>query len=301
MDRNDAFYEEDSDLDITFTHEERASQQLNDEDYSNKIHVTINKEVKLLIDEYAASDTSRELGGVLIGGYEEKSGCYEVYIKARIKAHYSEASKSNIKFTHQTWEYIDRVKEEYYPDDKMVGWFHTHPGFGVFLSDYDLFIQNNFFEFPFQVAYVVDPVKGGAGFFGKIDGEIMKIKYNLEENVISTYRSRSSFTRNSGKIKFQWILNVFLLIGLLYISYLVIFPSKSDNEFNKANFDSQISILEGETSRNIESINDVIKSMEGKIENIEKEIEKLRKEMVNSKQELNDIEQDTDDNTNFGY
>ena len=59
----------------------------------------------------------------------------------------------------------------------MLGWFHSHPGYGVFLSGMDMFIENNFFNLPYQVAYVVDPLSGKDGFFGWEDqGKIKKIE-----------------------------------------------------------------------------------------------------------------------------
>jgi proteasome lid subunit RPN8/RPN11 len=47
----------------------------------------------------------------------------------------------------------------------MVGWYHTHPGFGIFLSGMDLFIHQNFFTQIWHVAYVLDPRARTSGFF----------------------------------------------------------------------------------------------------------------------------------------
>ena len=78
----------------------------------------------------------------------------------------AEERRASITFTHETWAHINAVREERYPELRIVGWFHTHPGYGVFLSGYDLFIHRNFFNLPWQLAYVIDPVGGEAGFFG---------------------------------------------------------------------------------------------------------------------------------------
>jgi hypothetical protein len=51
-----------------------------------------------------------------------------------------------------------------------VGWYHTHPDYGIFLSGQDLFIHRNFFDQPLQVAYVVDPIRQTRGFFQWRDG-----------------------------------------------------------------------------------------------------------------------------------
>ncbi|MBI5036549.1 Mov34/MPN/PAD-1 family protein [Candidatus Micrarchaeota archaeon] len=47
----------------------------------------------------------------------------------------------------------------------FVAWCHSHPGYGCFLSATDLRTQKDFFNEPFHVALVVDPVRGEKKFF----------------------------------------------------------------------------------------------------------------------------------------
>ena len=47
----------------------------------------------------------------------------------------------------------------------IVGWYHTHPDFGVFLSDRDRFIHEHFFAHPGQIAHVIDPIRKTEGVF----------------------------------------------------------------------------------------------------------------------------------------
>ena len=61
------------------------------------------------------------------------------------------------------------------PDLDIVGWYHTHPDFGIFLSSHDLFIHRNFFDQPLQVAYVVDPIRQTRGFFRWRDGGLDQV------------------------------------------------------------------------------------------------------------------------------
>jgi len=142
------------------------------------IKVNIKKTVKDSIHSYSLSDTSRELGGVLLGHYKEKDGHYWLEIEEKIIARHTEAAKSNITFTHMTWEYINQVKDDFFPNLKMLGWFHTHPGFGIFLSKEDCFIQKNFFNESWSIAYVIDPVHNNWGFFGWSNGSIVRIPEN---------------------------------------------------------------------------------------------------------------------------
>jgi len=62
-------------------------------------------------------------------------------------------------FTPETWVQVNRVKDQRYADAKIVGWYHTHPRFGIFLSDMDKFIHKHHFSQPWTTALVVDPVQ----------------------------------------------------------------------------------------------------------------------------------------------
>ena len=114
---------------------------------------------------YAKSDLGHELGGVLPGSFYQHRGRLWIEIDGYIKAEQYVNTSASFKFTHNTWSAITREKETRFADRPLVGWQHTHPGYGVFLSGMDLFIQNNFFNLPYQVALVVDPRADTLGFF----------------------------------------------------------------------------------------------------------------------------------------
>ncbi len=129
---------------------------------------------------HGKSDTSREQGGVLVGTVA--SGRDKVYItvEAVIPAPQTKASRTSVTFTHDSWAEINRAKDADYPNQDIVGWYHTHPGFGIFMSEYDTFIHHNFFPAPWQVAFVLDPIADEAGFFVWKDGEIVRREqYNV--------------------------------------------------------------------------------------------------------------------------
>ncbi len=96
-------------------------------------------------------------------------------IRASIEALNAAQAGTHVTFTQDAWEAIYRVKDELYPEDRIVGWYHSHPGFGVFLSEHDLFIQKNFFSSPGQVAWVYDPHTDEEGCFGWISGEVHRL------------------------------------------------------------------------------------------------------------------------------
>ncbi len=115
---------------------------------------------------HALSDPEVELGGVLLGGqYEDEQGQPFVVITDSLRAEHYESTKGSFKFTHETWSDISRKRDEFPADTQMVGWYHTHPGWGVFLSGMDTFICEHFFNKPLDVALVIDPCQQQRGFF----------------------------------------------------------------------------------------------------------------------------------------
>ena len=152
------------------------------EPMESEIQIVLMEQVHHQIQEFAAADTGREMGGVLLGTVEEVDDKTRLVISAMLKAKKTTANKTSVTFTHDTWDQIHLEKEILYSDLKIVGWFHTHPGFGVFLSNHDLFIQQNFFNLPWQVAYVVDPVSIQQGFFVWKGKEIVPETYTLVQS-----------------------------------------------------------------------------------------------------------------------
>lgn len=128
--------------------------------------IFLDLDVLLDMEQHARSDTSVELGGFLLGGqYYDEAGQPFVVITDSIRAKYYESTKGSFKFTSETWTEFNRERNGFSPDLAMVGWYHTHPDWGVFLSGMDMFICNHFFNRPLDVAYVIDPCRGDRAFF----------------------------------------------------------------------------------------------------------------------------------------
>jgi proteasome lid subunit RPN8/RPN11 len=118
---------------------------------------------------HALSSLSREVAGVLLGPPPEKQpdGRYVVHIFDTIIAKHTVMKGASVTYTSESWRYMNDRLQEKYPDGTavMVGWYHTHPGFGIFLSGMDQFIHQNFFTQIWHVAQVLDPVARSSGFF----------------------------------------------------------------------------------------------------------------------------------------
>jgi proteasome lid subunit RPN8/RPN11 len=133
--------------------------------------VAIGSDVIRQIRQHARSSSKTEVCGVLVG--RENSDGMEV--EACISGLNAEQAGAHVTFTQDTWEHIYKVKDQQYPDQRIVGWYHSHPGFGIFLSDHDTFIHKNFFSSPRQIAWVCDPHSDEEGCFGWVNGRIERL------------------------------------------------------------------------------------------------------------------------------
>ena len=124
--------------------------------------VVVDGEVLRQIRQHARSCSKTEVCGVLIGSEDKNS----LTIEACISGANAAQAGTHVTFTQDTWAHIYQTKDAKYPDHRIVGWYHSHPGFGVFLSDHDTFIHKNFFSSPLQVAWVYDPHSDEEGCFG---------------------------------------------------------------------------------------------------------------------------------------
>jgi proteasome lid subunit RPN8/RPN11 len=116
--------------------------------FSRKAHANLVAHAKESVDA--------EICGVLVG---EARG-NEIDVRAIIRGAAAREARAHVTFTHETWNHIHATLDKDYPDFQIVGWYHTHPGFGVEFSAMDRFIHENFFSGATQVAYLSDPLGG---------------------------------------------------------------------------------------------------------------------------------------------
>ena len=121
--------------------------------------VFISEDALQRIRQYASSDTSYELGGVLVGRIARASRRWFVEIRDFIPASKGVSRRASFEFTNEAQAHIHDELTTRFPDQKVVGWFHTHPGYGVFLSSADQFIDEHYFNDKHHIAIVLDPTK----------------------------------------------------------------------------------------------------------------------------------------------
>lgn len=123
---------------------------------------------------HGSTETNREVGGILVGRYRQTPEGLVTRVEDIVIADTAEASLTHVTFTHDSWAEIHRQVDGRDDAGRIVGWYHTHPGFGPFLSAHDLFIQRHFFAHPGHLALVLDPLQRLFAVFGWQDGAIVK-------------------------------------------------------------------------------------------------------------------------------
>jgi proteasome lid subunit RPN8/RPN11 len=116
---------------------------------------------------HASAEMAHEVGGWLIGESRRDPQRARPYVVIQdiLPALHTDAGQTHVTFTRETMIQFQGEIEERFPHLDVVGWYHTHPRLGVFLSSYDTWLHENLFGDPSQVALVIDPVFQQGGFF----------------------------------------------------------------------------------------------------------------------------------------
>ena len=83
---------------------------------------------------------------MLVGTVDRSAG--RVTVSGVVPATTAIGRVASLTFTHETWDEVDREMAAHFPELEIVGWYHSHPRFGIFLSSHDLLIHENFFSQP---------------------------------------------------------------------------------------------------------------------------------------------------------
>lgn len=107
--------------------------------------------------QYARSSANGEKLAVLMGKHLVVDGKDTVFISGVVQARFTEKLKGMETITGQSWKYISEEVEKYFPDLEIVGWMHSRPSFGAFVTSRDEAYHKKVFGGKNKVFFVVDP------------------------------------------------------------------------------------------------------------------------------------------------
>ncbi|MEM9985200.1 MAG: hypothetical protein AAF804_08910, partial [Bacteroidota bacterium] len=136
-------------------------------------------------DEQMIEDVP-EIGGFLLGHtYPIGGGRFDLSLEQFVPITADSQNRYTVKFGGTAWSQLDD-KLKAHPGIKLIGWFHTHPGHGLFLSEADLREHQSLFKESYQIAMEIDPLTASfdtAFFSWKQSGQLN----NLEDRLLSQW------------------------------------------------------------------------------------------------------------------
>ena len=99
-----------------------------------------------------------EVMGFLVGDVYKWNGLRFALVKNVVSTDL-ESTKISVKFHRDGFEGLFERLDDLRYDYVIVGWYHSHPGLGCFLSSKDIETQKRMLNSPFHTALVVDPIK----------------------------------------------------------------------------------------------------------------------------------------------
>lgn len=126
------------------------------------------------MQEHVRTDTTVELGGLMVGEFGEWGRSRFIVVERIIpqpKAMFS--APGLIRFMNEFWSMASERIDEWEENESplfgqrflRLGCYHSHPGFGVFVSSTDKRAIRGVFSEPWHAAIIVDPINEDAGAF----------------------------------------------------------------------------------------------------------------------------------------
>lgn len=125
--------------------------------------------VREAIREHIAMYADRDVGGVLVG----YTAGARVTVNAVIPGFRAPSAGEGIAVTPEAWQAVARELQRY-PQQQVVGWYHSHRGDAPLLSGGTYGIHHRYFASPEQIALVVDR-DGREIWFGWDEGSVRRL------------------------------------------------------------------------------------------------------------------------------
>ncbi|MFP4196048.1 MAG: Mov34/MPN/PAD-1 family protein [Methanomassiliicoccales archaeon] len=121
------------------------------------LYVSKVAEEKMRNHSLSSAPSNKEVMGFLLGQVFQMGGDRYALVRDVVTTDL-EASSVQVRFDRSSYESLFSDLEECGFDYLIVGWYHSHPGHGCFMSSTDIETQRTMFPQPYHGALVLDPV-----------------------------------------------------------------------------------------------------------------------------------------------
>ena len=251
----------------------------------------------LKMDNHSKSDLSREVGGFLVGTIKDNVTTVNDFIPALA----GDSKATSFQFTEKDWSSLYKTLDND-NSQELVGWFHTHPDFGAFLSSYDQFIQNSFFSDTGRVAIVFDPIREDWAAFLQNNETTEKIQLKTDiQNPTTTIQDKQKVSSKKSIFTNLALVTIIVTLGIYTISsYFENIELQNDNASLIIEYDEQLVNSDKSKKELIEEYEQIIqiqskdydeqleksRSYEEEVTNLESQILILESEISNLNKNL---------------
>lgn len=121
--------------------------------------VFVSLQAAAVVWHHSAAHREREVAGLLLGQIGDSLRRPLCRCDRALPARFCKEGKTWVTLTHRAWEDLNERKARRAPHLNVVGWYHSHPDIGVFISAEDGVAHRAAFGFEGSCALVVDPVR----------------------------------------------------------------------------------------------------------------------------------------------
>ena len=205
----------------------------------------------LEIENHCFSETRTEVGGFLVGTISGTN----LEVTHVLRAKHTVAQMTQLTFTHKTWDTVFAELSKIDKDAKLIGWYHSHPNFGVFLSDHDKFIQSQFFGNDGQITIVVDPIRGRSGWFVSNDKQIEVLQEERDtkteklggSDIVENIQNQAALVASTSDLTWGRVVGVAAVFSVMSMIGGYLLGGTSGNSNSQiATLERQLAILSGQ-------------------------------------------------------
>lgn len=111
-----------------------------------------------------------ELGGLLIGrAWRGDDGAItHVQVRRAVAAEESAGTAVSLRMGTSVWQHAQQALGD---GERIIGWYHSHPGLTAFFSETDRRTQRAFFAHDYSIGWVIDPMRDEQMLFIGADSE----------------------------------------------------------------------------------------------------------------------------------
>ena len=129
--------------------------------------------LKIYMEDYAYTflkrmsrqDTESGCAAILLGEAKWKDSVSYIFVRSALKIEEPDISAEHMPFSDAVWGNIHKDIEKYFPDQEVIGWSLSLPGFNMKINDIILRAHLNHFAGNQKVLFVMEPTEKEETFF----------------------------------------------------------------------------------------------------------------------------------------